>query len=138
MNRVETFLLGFVVMISVACLFGCTEETTSVDKSGPSQVEVAENADRARVLDLTAEGASVLTEIQSDAYAGQDAMAAGDFVTACRYVGQLRPKLDRLSEIVDELDSMAMVHQVAEDDLDSLRTAESGMQANLTSVEAYC
>jgi hypothetical protein len=105
-------------------------------KDGEAEIaQQAVEADRARGLELVAEGSAVIEEMQALGQEAQAKLMAGD-PSGCAVVPEIGAKVTELEGIVDELQTLDVPG--TEDGLAKLTRHTSDMRSNFGTVEAGC
>lgn len=117
-----------IVVVAIVALISLAAGNDDKSTSGTSNAS-ASSSNSSRALSLAEEGADLSQELISDSTLASDLANAGDGASACGMVPSMESKVERLSEIVYELDDLGQ---------DTSEIPLSKMQASMSTVSSLC
>jgi hypothetical protein len=125
MKGIIIVVVAIVILISLAA----GNDDTSASGTGSTSSASSNSDNSGRILSLAEEGTDLSDELVSDSTLASDMANAGDGASACALVPSMESKVERLAEIVYELDDLGQ---------DTSEIPLSKMQANMSTVSSLC
>lgn len=100
-------VVAFLSMGASSCDTATTAEDVPVASSDNSTPDNSVNDDYDRMMDLSLEGEQVAQDAASDSQTAVDLVNIGDIDGACALMPGIKRKIDRMHDIVDELNALS-------------------------------